>query len=49
MKHIVFEYKDEWSHGKFNKQECIMESVEQCIKFYGLNEIEYRIISVEEV
>lgn len=50
MKHIVFEYRDEYcKDGKFHKQECIVRTVESCIKLYGLDKCEYRIISVEEV
>lgn len=50
LKHIVFEYKDEFcKDGKFHRQECVVRSVEECVKIYGLNECEYRIISVEEV
>ena len=50
MKHIVFEYRDEYClDGKFHRQECVVRSVEECIKIYGLNECEYRIISVEDV
>ena len=50
MLHIVFEYKDEWSRCKWNRQECIMSSVEECREFYGLGlDCEYRILSVEEV
>ena len=50
MLHIVFEYKDEYSRGKWNRQECIMSSVEECKKVYGLGvDCEYRIVSVEEV
>lgn len=50
MLKIKFEYRDAWSHGEWNTQECVMSSVEQCIKVYGLGvDCEYRIISVEEV
>ena len=49
MKKIKFEYRDEYSHGKFRQQECIVESVDECIKIYALDECEYNIISVEEV
>jgi hypothetical protein len=49
MLHIVFEYRDDYTKGKWNKQECYMSSVDECIKFYGLGvDCEYRIISVEE-
>ena len=50
MLHIVFEYRDEYSHGKWNRQECYCSSLKQCIEWYGLGiDCEYRIISVEEV
>ena len=50
MLHIVFEYRDEYSGDKWNRQECTMSSVEQCKKVYGLGvDCEYRILSVEEV
>lgn len=50
MKKIVFEYRDEWSKGKWNRQSCVMSSVAECIKVYGLGvDCEYRIVSVEEV
>lgn len=50
MLKIVFEYRDEYSHGKWNKQECIVSSVEECKRIYGLGiDCEYRIISVEGV
>ena len=48
--HIKFEYKDELSHGKWNKQECTVSSLKECIKIYGLGiDCEYRILSVEEI
>jgi hypothetical protein len=50
MVKIKFEYRDNYSHGKWNKQECLVSSVEECKKIYGLGvDCEYRIISVEEV
>lgn len=50
MLKITFRYRDEQSHGKWRTQSCIMSSVEQCIKVYGLGiDCEYEIISVEEV
>ena len=50
MLRITFEYKDAMSHGEWRRQECIMSSVEQCIKIYGLGvDCEYRIVEVEEV
>lgn len=50
MLRIKFEYKDEYSRGKWNEQECIVSSVKQCKEIYGLGvDCEYRIISIEEV
>lgn len=50
MLKIVFEYKDDYTKGKWNRQECIMSSVKECKEIYGLGiDCEYRIISVEEV
>ena len=49
MLHIVFEYQDRYTNGKWNKQECHVSSVSECVKIYGLGvDCEYRIISVEE-
>lgn len=50
MKRIVFEYRDAYSHGKWNTQECVVRSMAECIRIYGLGvDCEYRIISVEDV
>lgn len=50
MYHIIFEYKDEYSHEKWNKQECYVGSVEECKRIYGLGiDCEYRIIKVKKV
>ena len=50
MLHIVFEYKDSYTNGNWSRQECTMESVSECIKWYGLGvDCEYRIVKVEEV
>ena len=50
MVKIEFEYKDEMSRGKWNKQSCVCSSVEECIKWYGLGiDCEYRILSITPV
>ena len=50
MVHIKFEYKDEFSHGKWSEQECTVSNLKECIKIYGLGiDCEYRILSVEEI
>lgn len=50
MVKVEFEYKDDFSKGKWNSQTCVVSSVAECKKIYGLGiDCEYRIISVEEV
>jgi hypothetical protein len=47
---IVFEYRDEMSKWEWRRQSCIMSSVDECIKTYGLGiDCDYKIISVKEV
>ena len=50
MLEIEFEYKDKYTNGKWNTQSCMVSSVEECKRIYGLGvDCEYRIISVKEV
>lgn len=50
MVHIVFEYKDAYTNGRWSTQECTVSSVAECIELYGLGvDCEYRIVSVDEV
>ena len=50
MVRVVFEYMDRYTSGEWNRQRCIVESVEECKEIYGLGiDCDYRIISVEEV
>jgi len=50
MLKIEFEYADQLSNWEWRKQTCIMESVSDCKKLYGLGyDCDYRIINVEEV
>ena len=49
MLKIKFEYRDEMSRGEWREQECIVSSVEECKRIYGLGiDCDYRIISVEK-
>ena len=50
MLHIVFEYKDKYTKGEWQRQECHCSSLKQCKEFYGLgiDECEYRIVKIEE-
>ena len=50
MKKITFKYKDKFTKGEWRTQWCIVPSIEECIKTYGLGvDCEYEIISVEDV
>lgn len=49
MIHIKFRYKDEYSNGEWNEQECIVNSLKECKEIYGLDECEYEIIEIKEV
>jgi hypothetical protein len=50
MLKIKFEYQDRYCYPKWNTQECIVSSVQECKRIYGLGvDCDYRIISIEEV
>jgi hypothetical protein len=50
MLRIKFIYCDEYTRGAWQEQECIVRSVEECKRIYGLGiDCEYEIISVEPV
>ena len=50
MVRVVFEYMDRYTNGEWNRQRCVVESVEKCKKIYGLGiDCDYRISSVEDV
>lgn len=50
MLHIKFEYADAMSNWQWRQQECVVSSVAECIKIYGLGvDCDYHILSVEEV
>ncbi len=50
MLSITFRYKDELSKGEWRTQHCVVPSVEECIKFYGLEiDCEYEILEIKEV
>lgn len=50
MLHIKFEYCDEMSNFKWKEQECIVSSLQECKKLYGLGiDCDYRIISIEKI
>ena len=50
MVKVTFEYADALSNWQWCKQQCIVSSVQECIKIYGLGiDCDYRIISVEPI
>ena len=50
MKKIKFKYRDEISNWKWKEQECVVSSIEECIRIYGLGiDCDYQILSVEDI
>lgn len=50
MYRITFRYCDAYSGWEWRTQSCVVSSVEECIRIYGLGvDCEYEIISVEKV
>lgn len=49
MLKIKFRYRDEMSNWEWREQSCVMSSVAECKKVYGLGvDCDYQIVSVEE-
>ena len=50
MVKVKFRYKDAMSNWEWREQQCIVSSVDECERIYGLGiDCEYEILSVEEV
>ena len=50
MVKVTFEYADAMSGWEWRRQECIVSSVQECKRIYGLGvDCEYRLIEVKEV
>lgn len=48
MVKVTFEYRDAMSNWKWRQQTCVVRSVAECKRIYGLGiDCEYRIVSVE--
>lgn len=48
--HIKFKYRDAMSNWSWRYQECIVSSIDECKRIYGLGiDCEYVILSVKEV
>ena len=49
MKDITFRYRDEMSNWEWREQHCTVESIDECIKIYGLGiDCDYEILKVED-
>lgn len=50
MLKIKFQYRDSMSNWQWRQQSCLVSSLDECKKIYGLDEgdVDYEIISVEE-
>ena len=47
--YIKFRYRDAYSNGKWNEQECEVSSIKECKEIYGLGiDCEYQILEVKE-
>ena len=47
---IKFRYRDALSNWQWREQECVVSSVRECIRVYGLGiDCEYEILSVKEI
>lgn len=50
MVKVEFEFKDEYSHGKWIKNTGVYEDLKQCYEMNGFGiDCEYHIISVKEI
>lgn len=50
MVRVKFRYADAMSNWQWREQECVVSSVEECKRIYGLGiDCEYEIISVTNV
>lgn len=50
MLKIEFEYRDDMSNWEWRKQSCVMSSVEECKRIYGLGvDCDYRILKVTDL
>lgn len=51
MLSITFKYKDYLSKGEWRTQHCTVDSINECIRIYGLDDddVEWELISAEEI
>lgn len=48
MLKIKFKYADEWGNWEWHTRECIVESVQECVRIYGLleDDVKFEMISI---
>ena len=51
MKEITFKFRDTMSGWKWRKRTCTVESIDECIRIYGLDDydVDFEIIEVKDV
>jgi hypothetical protein len=50
MVEVIFQYRDKYSNWEWREQSCIVNSVEECKRIYGLGvDCDYRIVSVTKL
>lgn len=51
MLEIKFRYRDAMSNWEWRRQSCVVSSVKECKRIYGLDngDVEYEILEVKEV
>lgn len=50
MYEITFRYADELSHWEWREQSCVVSSIAECKRIYGLGiDCEYEIISIRKI
>lgn len=50
MLKITFRYRDEYSRWEWREQTCVVNSVEECKRIYGLGvDCDYQIVDIEKV
>ena len=50
MVEVTFKYRDKYTNGRWNTQSCVVSSIEECKRIYGLGvDCDYKIISVDKV
>lgn len=50
MLNITFKYRDEMSNWEWRTQSCVVSSVKECKRIYGLGngDVEYEILEIKE-